>query len=129
MEAKPTKTRPAMDGWIEKGGKFSLGVSCKVGGRFRRKTRLQAQLEREKGVTIIRGYVPHGADNRGVMIILGAMFLVGLLIAINGSTMLGLLAVLLGGAIYVTMTGDSMNSETLMKEVRKLLKAKDKPPK
>ena len=128
MQAKATKTRPAMDGWIENGGKFSLAISCTVAGRFQRRTRLQAQLERDKGITVIRGYVPHGATQRGVNIIMAAVLFMGVMIALNGSTMLGLMAVVLGGALYITMTGDSINSEKLMKEVRKLLKAKDKRP-
>lgn len=129
MQARATRTRPALDGWIEKGGKFSLAVTSKVAGRFSRRTRLRAVAERQSGVTVIRGYVPHGVPRRGVLVIMGAVIIMGFLIALSGNALLGLVAAVLGMALYIPLTGDYDNSEILMKEIRRALKAKDKPPK
>lgn len=129
MQAKETSTRPAIDGWMDKSGKFAISVRSKVAVRFERKTRLQAELKRESGVTIIEGFVPSGVDNRGQFVILGALVAMGLLLAVQGNFMFGVIIVLLGVALYFMLLGDQRNSETLMKEVRKTLDAKTRPPK
>lgn len=129
MEAKATSTRPAMDGWIEKGGKFSLAVSTKVAGRFSRTTRLSGSLERESGITTIRIDVPGGANDRGQRLSLLAMLVVSALTLLTGELMLGLLLALLGGGFYVLLRGDHQNSEILLRELRSILRAKETPPK
>lgn len=129
MNEPGTSRRPPLDGWVEKGGKFALAVSSKVGGRFTRKTRLHGQVVRESGVTVVRGSVPSGATREGQAIAFGAMLLVGMFIMANGDFMLGLVAAFMGAVLYFIMAGDSQNSETLLKELRKALNAKERPPK
>jgi len=129
MQAKGTASRPAMDGWMDKSGKFSISISSKVLRRFERTTRLRGEMKRESGVTIIEGFVPSGVDNRGQLIIMGALILTGILLAVRGTFVLGLATVFLGAGLYVMLVGDQQNSEQLIKELRRVLGAKDKPPK
>lgn len=129
MQLKETATRPAIDGWLDKSGKFAISVSSKVAIRFERRTRLRAVLKRESGVTIIDGFVPSGVDNRGQLVIMGALVAMGLLLAVKGNFMLGVITVIIGVGLYFMLLGDQKNSETLMKEMRKALDAKNKPPK
>jgi hypothetical protein len=65
MHAKATSARPALDGWVEKGGAFALTVSAPVIGKFARRTTLKGQIEREDGLTILRGNVPGGVPRQG----------------------------------------------------------------
>ena len=129
LQAKSTSRRPDLDGWIEKGGRFSLAVSTRVARRFKRKTRLHASVEREDGTTVIRGAVPSGVDKQGQAVIFGALLVIGLLILSGGDAMLAIFAVGIGAALYVPLRGDLENSEVLMKELKKTLKAKENPPK
>lgn len=129
MQAKPTKARPELQGWVEKKGAFSISLSSKVAGRFSRTTRLSAQAERESGVTIIRGYVSDGMSPvwlRVVMIIVGIVAL-GLLA--SGDPMLAVVIVLFAGLAYIPLRGDYVNSDLLLIEVERTLKATPKVPK
>ncbi|MEP7293329.1 MAG: hypothetical protein ABI835_16215, partial [Chloroflexota bacterium] len=65
MHAKETSTRPALDGWVEKSGTFSISLSAPVIGKFRRRTALTAKVERQSGITVIEGSVPSGASREG----------------------------------------------------------------
>ncbi|MCA9912984.1 MAG: hypothetical protein KC496_06530 [Anaerolineae bacterium] len=129
MEAKPTKTRPAMDGHIEKGGKFSLSVTTPVGGRFYRKTKLRGSMSRESGTTIIQGHVPSGMPRERVIIIMVMAIVVGLLVVLGGGGIFGILVAMLGAGLYIPLVGDYNNSDTLLKEVKRATNGKDKPPK
>ncbi len=129
LAAKGTASRPEMDGWVEKGGRFSMAVTTQIAKRFPRKTRLTATVERERGVTIIRGSVPDGVSREGQAIIFGAFLAIGLILLSGGDALLALLAVALGAALYIPLQGDAVNSAILLKEVRSILSAKEKPPK
>ncbi len=127
LAAKGTASRPEMDGWVEKGGRFSMAVTTQIAKRFPRKTRLTATVEREKGVTIIRGSVPDGVSREGQAIIFGAFLTIGLILLSGGDALLALLAIALGAALYIPLQGDAVNSAILLKEVRSILSAKEKP--
>ena len=64
MQAPGSPSRPALDGWVEKSGQFSLGMTCEVSSRFTRTTYLRGKLEREGSYTAIRGQVSSGAAGR-----------------------------------------------------------------
>ncbi len=128
LQAKPTASKPELDGWIEKGGRFSLAASSKVANRFTRKTRLHAEAERESGVTIIRGGVSDGVTRGGQAAIFGVLLVLGFVLLSGGNAMLAALVIVLGAALYVPLRGDAENSKVLMKELRRTLEAKDKPP-
>lgn len=129
LEEKETKTRPAMDGWIEKGGKFSVAVRMPVTLRMSRTTRLTATAERQSGMTVIRGYVSTGVPRERIAIIMIALAVVGAVIAANGQAVLGIFAALFGLGLYVPLVGDYNNSSYLLKELKRILAAKDVPPK
>jgi len=128
MEQKPTKTRPELDGYVEKGGRFLLAVTLPVAKRFQRTTRMRGQAERDNGLTIIEGYVSAGVARQRIGIIIGAVACVALIMLVNGSTLLAMMTGFLGMALYIPLVGDYNNSEILLKELKKATKAKDKPP-
>ncbi|MFO7323058.1 MAG: hypothetical protein DIU68_015130 [Chloroflexota bacterium] len=129
MHAKPTSTRPALDGWVEKNGSFCISVTSAVVGRFQRTTYLRGRLERQGSATVIKGAVPQGASREHKIIIYGVLAAMGLMFAGMGSPWLSVLLIPLGAALYIPLTGDFNNSETLISELEKTLKAKPTPPK
>jgi hypothetical protein len=129
MHLKESSTRPALDGWVEKGGAFSISLSAPVMGRFARRTALKAKIERENGVTVIQGSVPGGVSRNGQIVIFIALALVALTIIGGGNLLIGLLLVALAAILYIPMQGDYLNSAALLDEVQKALKAKPTPPK
>lgn len=127
MQAKPTSTRPALDGWVEKSGGFSLGVTMPVIGRFKRTTYLQAKLARQGSVTQISGSVSSGIPRDGQILVYAALSVVVLVMALSGS-IYGWLLVPFGALLYIPMKGDDTNSTLLLDELQKTLKARAKPP-
>ncbi len=129
MHVKGTSSRPTIDGWVEKGGTFSINMTSTVIGKFTRRTRLTAKVERENGVTVIRGSVSHGASRQGQAIVMIALALVAISIISSGNALIGLLLIPFGAYLYIPLHGDHVNSVILLDEVEKTLKAKSKPPK
>jgi hypothetical protein len=129
LHLKGTSTRPSMDGWVDKGGAFSMGVSTPVIGKLHRTTYLRAKVSRESGVTTISGDVPGGANRQGQMLVFAALGLVALVLAGGGNPLLGLVIIPFAAILYIPMKGDYENSELLIGEVQKVLKAKTTQPK
>lgn len=129
IHAKATASRPGVDGWIEKGGRFSLAVTTPVARRFRRTTRLQGQFERESGITVVRGAVPDGMEPRRLLAVFVAMLVVGVVFTVNEQFIFGLLCVLMGAGLCITLYGDFVNHDILIRDLRRTLKARDKRPK
>jgi hypothetical protein len=129
LQAPATSSRPGLEGWVEKSGKFSLAMTTAVMGRFTRTTRLEAQVERESGQTVIRGTVADGVGPQGQIVILLGMVLVSIMLFVQGQTVLGIIALIAGFVLYMSFRGDYENSDRLLMEVEKTLKATPKPPK
>ena len=129
LQTKGTKTRPELDGWIEKGGKFSLAVTSKVARRFSRTTRLSGKAEKEGTSTVIRGHVSGGVSPQGLRMLFAGLVIVVVLLFISGNQMIGFLTVIAGGFAYVPLWGDYVNSEILLIEVERTLKASPTRPK
>lgn len=129
LHLKGTATRPGMDGWVDKSGSFSMGMSSPVIGKLNRTTYLRAKAVRESGVTVIRGDVSGGASPRGQWLVFAALALVGVVLMSRGSALLGLVIIPFAALLYIPMKGDFENSEVLLNEVQKILKAKGTPPK
>lgn len=129
MQVKETATRPALDGWVEKGGSFSISLTAPVIGKFTRRTMLKAKVERESGVTVIRGSVPTGASRESRVIVFAALALVALTIFLNGNALVALLLLPFAAYLYIPMRGDFLNSAVLLDEMQRTLKARPKPPK
>lgn len=129
LHVKGTSARPGMDGWVDKKGIFSIGVSSPIIGKLQRKTFLRAKVEREGGVTTIKGDVPTGASPQGQIVVFGALALVAVVLIGSGSMLLGLIVIPFAAVLYIPMKGDYYNSEILLSEVQKALKAKPTPPK
>ena len=130
IHATGTRTRPQMDGWVEKSGRFAMAVTTTVRWRFRRKTFLHGRAERESGMTVVRGNVPSGLSRNKQALVLGMMIVIGLALGFTqGSAILTIVAVLAGAAFSIPMQGDFDNSEILLSDLQKALKAKFAPPK
>ncbi len=129
MQAKPSASRPALDGWVEKGGGFSLSTSCPVARYFTRRTNLHAAAARADGITVIRGYVHDGASREGQAVIFGALLLVCLALVGSGNILPAVIVVLAAAALYIPLNGDRANSAVLLSEVQRTLGAKATLPK
>lgn len=117
-----------LDGWVEKNGRFSLNVSSTVLRRFSHSTHLQARVERENGVTTIRGSVSDGADPRSRSIIYGILVLVGVLLIVAGYFLPGLIAMAAILPLNIPLEGNYNNSQALIAEVQRTLKARPTLP-
>lgn len=127
MEAKETKSRPAVDGKVEKGGKFTISTRQSVIASIKHTTRLRATAERSSGMTTITGYVPSGVPRHKVGIVMAAIAFVGLVMIANGNGLLGIVALAMAPAIYVPLVGDYDNGTFLYNELKKATKGKLKP--
>ncbi len=129
LHATGTRSRPQLDGWVEKNGKFALAVTTKVFGRFRRKTYLRGQAQRDSGTTIIRGNVPSGLPRNRQIIVLVMLVIVALVIFAQGNAILAIVVMFSGAALTIPFQGDFDNSEILLTELQRTLQAKLTPPK
>lgn len=129
LHAKPTKNSPDLDGWVAKDGSFALTVTAPVLKRFRRKTRLTANIYRQKNVTMIDGYVSGGLSP-SVLQVLGIILgIFCIYVALQGQMMTALMLLVAGLVAYIPLHGDYINSDVLLVIVEKTLKADPKPPK
>ncbi len=112
------------NGWVEKNGRFSLSVTTTVLRRFSRTTQLSAKVEKENGVTVVRGFVSDGADPRNRYLIYAILLGVGAVLAVAGFLLPGLLAIAAILPLNIPLEGDYINSQTLTGEVQRTLKAK-----
>ena len=124
-----TSTRPKLEGYADKSGKFALGLSSNVLGGCARKTWMEGVISKESGATVIRGTVPDGATPQRQRYIMIAIPVIGLFLAVNGALMLAFMAVVLMLIVLVTLRGDYYNGDRLLLEIERLLKATPKPPK
>jgi hypothetical protein len=121
-------SRSGLEGWVEKSGSFSLAVSSQVARWFTRTTRLQAKAERQGSVTVVKGYVSDGVAPAGRIVIFGAMGLVAAMLIVAGALLPALIALAAAAFLNIPLTGDYNNSQVLVSEVQRALKAKDTPP-
>lgn len=123
-----TKGRPQLDGWVEKSGRFAMTVTTQVRWRLRRRTTLSGRAERRDGITVVEGTVPGGASREGQAVVFGALALVAVLSMINGNAILAIVALVAGAGFFIPLQGDYANSEILLSELQKTLKAQLTPP-
>ncbi len=129
IQTKGTKSRPELSGWIEKKGAFSISVTSKVMGRFNRRTRLNGYARRDKGMTVITGSVSDGVNPGALRVIGIALAVLVVMMFFVGEPMLGVLTIIFGAIAYVPLHGDYVNSDVLLIEVERTLKASPNLPK
>lgn len=122
-------SRGQIDGWTDKGGKFSLALTAPVLRSLKRRTVLTARAERENGVTVIRGDVPSGAGPRERAVVYGALAIGALILIGAGQILLSVLILPAALLLYLPMKGDHDNHQTLVGDVQRTLKARSTPPK
>lgn len=129
MQQKGTKARPELHGWIEKSGSFSISMTSRVAQRFPRTTRLNGQAKREGGTTVVRGFVSDGVSPQWLGILSVMVLVICVIMILQGQPMLALLSVIFAGLFYIPMRGDYLNSDVLLLELERTLKATPTPPK
>lgn len=130
LEAKATRTRPALDGYAEKkGGRFALTLSQPVVGPIQRSTRLEGHIAREHGLTVIRGSVPDGAPPRARWIVVGALLAAAVIALVAAQIIVTAVLIPAALGVYVLLKGDYENGDRLLVEVERALKANPIPPK
>ncbi|MDX2162722.1 MAG: hypothetical protein SF162_15490 [bacterium] len=129
LQIKGTNSRPGLDGWIDKNGMFSISVNAPVVGNVPRRTHLRGRLENENGYTVVRGDVPSGATPFGIGLMFAAMGVMALMLLNSGNQLLALAVAPAAAYLYVILRGDDQNSEYLLDELMKVLRAKETPPK
>lgn len=129
LHAAGTRSRPQLDGWVEKNGRFAMAVTSQLRWRFSRKTYLHGRAYREGGITLIEGSVPGGASRESQAVIFGALLLVAALVFFQGYALFALVTVVAGAALFIPLRGDYQNSEILLSELQKTLNARLTPPK
>jgi hypothetical protein len=123
------KSRPAMDGNVDaKTGDFTLALATPVAFGMSRQTQLRGSLTRDGNYTTIQGDVSEGVPPGKIRLVIGALVIVGFIIMAQGLVALGILTAGIGIWMYVPLVGDHRNSAVLIREVKRLLDAKDKPP-
>jgi hypothetical protein len=125
--AKDRPGKNPLAGSTTKEGQFWLTLEGKVGG-FTRRTQLRGTIEKTATYFTIRGYVPDGVPPLKMRLGVLALVIVGMVILMNGNVLLGLFTSIIGGLIYVPLVGDYHHSALLLKDLKRTLDAKDKPP-
>ncbi len=129
LHQSETPTRPSLDGFVHKNGKFKIGVEQGVFRQITRKTWVEGQIIKDGALTLIRGQVPDGATPERQRFIAFLIPIAGVMLVIRGEVLLALLAMALIGFVLVTVRGDYYNSDRLLMELEKSLKASPKLPK
>lgn len=129
MHVKGTSSRPALDGWVEKGGGFAIGVTTEVAGRFTRTTYMRGKMERQGSHTAVKVTVSKGATRENKIVIYGALGLTALALIALGNIWMALVVLPVALALWIPLTGDHNNSEMLLSELQKTLKARTTAPK
>lgn len=116
-------------GNVAKNGEFSLWVSCKVAYMFKRTTTMNGKIGKEGGNTVIQGFVPDGMSPYWMTIsgVVWAVVCLGFLLI--GEPTPAILGVGVGLFAGFSLRGDYRNSESLLIDIEKTLKASPKPPK
>lgn len=122
-----TGSRPAIAGWVDKDG-FSITVTTPVIGKFRRSTGMKATFQRDKGTTVISGYVSTGADRKQQLAVFIGMIIVGIALIALRMFPHGVIVMLIGAGLYIPLEGDRKNSDYLVKQIRSILSAKTRDP-
>jgi hypothetical protein len=121
--------RSPLDGWVEKKGRFSLTVEGRVIGPFKRRTRMDGEIVREGGETVIRGQVAEGAPPAGQLLILFGLLGGAVLLLLLDQIALAMTCAAGGLIGYAFARGDWENSDRLLAELERTLKASPKPAK
>lgn len=127
MSQAGTPKKPEIMGKADKNG-FVLTVKAPVIGNFQRSTSMKATLERDKGTTVINGFVNTGGNRQQqIIIFVGALVVAIGLIAV-GYFIQGVAVGAIGAAMYIPLQGDAKNSDYLLKQMRSALSAKTRDP-
>lgn len=127
FQEKESKSRPGISGYTEKSGEFHLYTATTVLG-LRRTTHLRGSMEKVKDITVLRGYVSSGVQKEQAYVIMATMTVIALAMLLLGQAVFGIIIMVVAVIGYVPLVGDYHNSHYLLKELRRITGAKDKPP-
>jgi len=124
--------RAPITGWVDKKtARFSISIATRLLGAlpFQRVTRLDADCTREQGLTVIRGSVSEGVPPRVQPYLLWASVAVSLLLLLVTQIAAAVGVLVVGVLLYRMVRADWLNSDKLLLEVERTLKASPKRPK
>jgi hypothetical protein len=126
FDEKESKSRAPISGYVNKSGEFMLVTETKV-LILLRVTRMKGTLEKTKDNTIIRGYVSDGVPPSKVGIIMAALGFTAFILFANQQAVFAIIIAITMLFAYITLIGDHTNSTYLIKELKRITGAKDKP--
>ncbi len=124
--------RVPITGWVDKkAARFSISIATRLIGALplQRVTRLDADCTREQGLTVIRGSVSEGVPPRVQPYVLAATAIVSLLLVLVTQIAAAVGVFVVGVLLYRMLHADWLNSDKLLLEVERTLKASPKRPK
>lgn len=127
FKEKETKARPAVSGEVDSEGNFVWLTRRTVWG-ITRQTRMKGHLKRENNSTVIYGFVHEGIAPKQIYVVIGGGLLIAALFFFSGQGLSGILLGIISVLVYPYFVGDYHNSQYLLKELKKTLNGKDKPP-
>jgi len=127
MAKDGTASRPKITGKADKDG-FVLNVKAPVIWNFQRSTSMKATLNRDKGTTVINGFVNTGGMRKQQIGFLVGGILIGIALIVTGLFIQGVLVGAIGAAMYIPLQGDAKNSDYLLKQMKSTLGAKTRDP-
>jgi hypothetical protein len=127
MEEQPTRTKHQIKGRIRDDNQFLLKVTTPVTAAFNRTTKMRAAIERNKGMTIIEGSVSAGVPQDRISVVIGSVLMVAIMMLLLGNFFISFGIALIGFALYIPLVGDYNNRTILMKELKKVTKASERP--
>jgi len=129
IEAKQNSKNGVRGHINQKTHEFSLQMSAKIWFLFKRTTQMNGKISKEGGQTIINGFVPDGMSPYWMTISGVVLMAVCVGFLILNENFLAVLGFGAGAFAYVMLRGDYRNSEALLVEVERTLKASPNPPK
>lgn len=124
-----TPTRPALNGSVNKNGKFRLTLRQKVLAGITHETWIEGEISKEQNITLIRGRVPDGAPPDRQRLVAIAIPVSGVIMLLREQAVMAVVVMGLLMLWFIMLRGDYMGSDRLLLELEKNLKASPKPPK
>jgi hypothetical protein len=126
---KETKSRPAIDGWVDKSGRFSISMQGRVYKRFNWRTRMRAHIERQAGLSVVQGVVPSGLSPNGIRLVVAGFVIFAVYLLSQQQVVAAIVLGFITFGITIPLQGDYKNHDLLLYELERTLEAKPAPPK
>ena len=128
MHARPTKTRPLIDGWINKDGTFLLWMTGNVYGPIDIRTRYNGVIieDTASNSTLIVVRLPWSGDASQTLVIIFASVLLAIIVATSGNFVGGFVVLLIGVALILVLRTNTANNDIFVKTIKQTLRARER---